>query len=156
MLQWACASIGAILVTMNPAYRINELVSIVYCVDMRGIYSRSPQAAALNLAGVAHFFLVPHIRSSSYIKMLSEKFPALRNSTPGDIQEPALPELHNLIVFDNTGEFPREAVELDFECWTDWREILVWDEAMHERKLQSEISISLEKDEVINLQFTRY
>jgi hypothetical protein len=31
MLQWACASIGAILVTINPAYRIQELVS-------RGLY----------------------------------------------------------------------------------------------------------------------
>jgi hypothetical protein len=28
MLQWACASIGAILVTMNPAYRLPELVSV--------------------------------------------------------------------------------------------------------------------------------
>lgn len=26
MLQWACASVGAILVTINPAYRIHELV----------------------------------------------------------------------------------------------------------------------------------
>jgi acyl-CoA synthetase (AMP-forming)/AMP-acid ligase II len=26
MLQWACASIGAILVTVNPAYRSHELV----------------------------------------------------------------------------------------------------------------------------------
>ena len=26
MLQWACASIGAILVTLNPAYRVNEFV----------------------------------------------------------------------------------------------------------------------------------
>ena len=26
ILQWACASIGAILVTVNPAYRTNELV----------------------------------------------------------------------------------------------------------------------------------
>lgn len=26
MLQWACASIGALLVTLNPAYRLNELV----------------------------------------------------------------------------------------------------------------------------------
>ena len=26
MLQWACASVGAILVTVNPAYRLQELV----------------------------------------------------------------------------------------------------------------------------------
>jgi hypothetical protein len=28
MLQWACANIGAILVTLNPAYRLAELVRI--------------------------------------------------------------------------------------------------------------------------------
>lgn len=28
-LQWACANIGAILVTLNPAYRINEFVRIL-------------------------------------------------------------------------------------------------------------------------------
>jgi hypothetical protein len=39
MLQWACARIGAILVTINPAYRIGELVGFpaslpsVLCID---------------------------------------------------------------------------------------------------------------------------
>lgn len=33
MLQWACARIGAVLVTINPAYRLNELVSV-----LQGIY----------------------------------------------------------------------------------------------------------------------
>ncbi|KAJ7265387.1 hypothetical protein B0H12DRAFT_1216992 [Mycena haematopus] len=69
-----CNAAMGLRITMNPAYRINELT------------------AALHLAGVAHFFLVPQIRTSSYIRLLSEKFPALRNSTPGAIQEPALPE----------------------------------------------------------------
>lgn len=31
LLQWACASVGAILVTLNPAYRVNELVSVPVC-----------------------------------------------------------------------------------------------------------------------------
>jgi len=26
MLQWACADVGAILVTVNPAYKLHELV----------------------------------------------------------------------------------------------------------------------------------
>ena len=30
MLQWACASIGAILVTLNPAYRLPELVGVTF------------------------------------------------------------------------------------------------------------------------------
>ena len=33
MLQWACASIGAILVTLNPAYRLTELVSLLPSYD---------------------------------------------------------------------------------------------------------------------------
>ena len=32
-LQWACASVGAILVTINPAYRLNELVCLHYFVN---------------------------------------------------------------------------------------------------------------------------
>lgn len=32
MLQWACGSIGAILVTINPAYRAGELVRILAMV----------------------------------------------------------------------------------------------------------------------------
>ncbi|KAH9926743.1 uncharacterized protein B0H18DRAFT_1005361, partial [Fomitopsis serialis] len=48
-LQWACASIGAILVTLNPAYRLPELVN------------------TLNLVGAKHLFLVPRLRSSTYV-----------------------------------------------------------------------------------------
>ncbi|KAJ7136019.1 hypothetical protein C8R44DRAFT_662295 [Mycena epipterygia] len=136
MLQWACAEIGAILVTINPAYRLNELVNV------------------LNLVGVSHFFVVPRIRSSSYIEMLAEKFPDLRNSQSGAIQEPSLPKLRNLVVVDNTGQFKQEAETLRLKSWIDWREIMVWGESSRESELQKEVTKSLHKDDVINLQFT--
>ncbi|KAJ7695457.1 acyl-CoA synthetase [Mycena rosella] len=136
MLQWAAASIGAILVTMNPAYRINELADV------------------LNLVGVSHFFVVPRIRSSAYIGMLVEKFPDLRNSSPGAIQEPLLPQLRNLVVVDNSGQFEKSAESLGLKSWIDSREIMLWDESSRESDLQKEISKSLHKDDVINLQFT--
>ncbi|KAF7350451.1 hypothetical protein MVEN_01350600 [Mycena venus] len=123
MLQWACASIGAVLVTINPAYRINELT------------------AALNLVGVSHFFVVPRIRSSSYAEMLKDKLPQL-------------PTLQNLVVVDNTGQFRQEADKLGLKSWIDWREIMVWDKSSREHNLQQEILSSLQKDDVINLQFT--
>ncbi|KAJ7889720.1 hypothetical protein B0H13DRAFT_1626605 [Mycena leptocephala] len=123
MLQWACASIGAVLVTINPAYRTNEL------------------AAVLNLVGVSHLFVVPRIRSSSYAEMLKEKLSDL-------------PTLRNLVVVDNTGQFNQEADKLGLKDWIDWREIMVWDESSRENNLQKEISNSLQKDDVINLQFT--
>ncbi|KAJ7039801.1 hypothetical protein C8F04DRAFT_949273 [Mycena alexandri] len=123
MLQWACASIGAVLVTINPAYRINELANV------------------LNLVGVTHLFVVPRIRSSSYLEMLKEKLPDLHT-------------LRNLVVVDNTGILTQEADKLDLRSRIDWREIMVWDESSHESNLQKEISSSLQKDDVINLQFT--
>ncbi|KAI9508077.1 acetyl-CoA synthetase-like protein [Russula earlei] len=109
MLQWACANIGAILVTINPAYRIRELIETVRVV------------------GVSHLFLVPQIRTSSYLTLLAEALPALRRSSPGDIQEEALPDLKHVVVVDNTHQ-PKKFHEMlgDIHCAVDFREILLW------------------------------
>ncbi|KAF7300682.1 hypothetical protein HMN09_00953900 [Mycena chlorophos] len=137
MLQWACASVGVILVTINPAYRVHEL------------------AAVLNLAGVSHLFVVPEIRTSRYLSMLVSHFPDLRGMpTGGPISHPELPALRQIIVVDNSGQFHAEAEQLQFKSWIDWREIIVWDESASEARLQEHIARSLNKDDVINLQFT--
>ncbi|KAF7289906.1 hypothetical protein MIND_01365500 [Mycena indigotica] len=137
MLQWACASIGAILVTINPAYRVHELASV------------------LNLVGVSRLFIVPRIRSSSYLDMVVSKFPELRGSPAGNpIQLEELPALRDIIVVDNTGQFSAEAEKLRFKNWIDWREILIWDESASESRVQKRIERGLNKDDVINLQFT--
>ncbi|KAF9459754.1 hypothetical protein BDZ94DRAFT_1380660 [Collybia nuda] len=136
MLQWACASIGAILVTINPAYRTHELIE------------------TLKMVGVKHLFVVPQIRTSSYVQMLAEALPELRNSSAGDIQEPALPDLRNLIVVDNQGMFHKQLDKLQIKSTIDWREIIIWREGVQEQKLHRDITKSLSKDDVINLQFT--
>ncbi|KAI0371268.1 acyl-CoA synthetase [Pilatotrama ljubarskyi] len=136
-LQWACASVGAILVTLNPAYRLPELVN------------------TLKLVGVSHLFVVPRIRTSAYVRMLCDAFPALANSKPGDIQEAALPELRHLIVVDNTGELKQFERELeDVKPAVDFRELLVWREDTEERRRVEDIMAGLQVDDVINLQFT--
>ncbi|KAG9218187.1 hypothetical protein CCMSSC00406_0010219 [Pleurotus cornucopiae] len=135
-LQWACASIGAILVTINPAYRLHELVK------------------TLTLVGVKHLFVVPSIRSSAYVEMLASAYPDLRESRPGSIQEEALPELRNLVVFDKSGNLEEMLDKLKVKCAVDWREIMAWREDTSEARMQHEITHSLEKDDVINLQFT--
>lgn len=44
-LQWACSSIGAILVTLNPAYRLKELVISIpmryFLPNLTGVLNRS-------------------------------------------------------------------------------------------------------------------
>ncbi|KAE9391098.1 acetyl-CoA synthetase-like protein [Gymnopus androsaceus JB14] len=120
-LQWAAARIGAILATINPAYAIDEL------------------ASTLRLVGVKHLVIVPALRSSKYFNhLLTERFPALANSRPGDIQEPELPDLRNLIVVNNSDEYELVKPAID------WRE----------RKTVKDIAQGLDKDDVINLQFT--
>ncbi|KAI3602868.1 amp-dependent synthetase and ligase [Moniliophthora roreri] len=136
MLQWAAARIGSILVTINPAYRIDEL------------------AATLRIVGVKHLFVVPRIRTSSYLDMLMSKFPDLKHSAPGEIEEEALPELRNLIVVDNKDLHRDELRKLDIRSVIDWRDILMWREGTQEKRRVEEISRTIHKDDVVNMQFT--
>lgn len=113
---------------------------------------------------VKHLFLVPRLRSSTYIRTLSAAFPALAHSAQGDIQEPAIPSLKNLVVVDNTpGAYGKVGGDLQqFEeecevarCAVDFREVLVWREDSPLKVRVAEAAGSLYHDEVMNLQFTR-
>ncbi|KAI0284616.1 acyl-CoA synthetase [Russula aff. rugulosa BPL654] len=128
MLQWACASIGAIMVTINPAYRTQELIE------------------AIRVVGISHLFLVPQIRTSSYLTLLAEALPSLRKFRPGDIQEEVLPDLKHVVVIDNTHQ-PKRFHEIlgDIHCAVDFRE---------ENRIVEERTKTLDKDEVTNIQFT--
>ena len=113
------------------------------------------QVGTLNLVGVKHLFIVPRMRGSSYVEMLTEVLPELRGCSPGNIQAAALPELRDLVVVDNTGAFQQESEKLNVSCTIDWREIILWREHAQEENLRRETARSLHKDDIINLQFTR-
>ena len=117
----------------------------------------APQVKTLNLVGVSHLFVVPRLRTSTYVRTLCDAFPALTNSAPGDIQEAALPDLKNLIVVDNTGDFKLFQEEVaDVRPAIDFREVLVWREDGVEKQRVEELSAGLHNEEVINMQFTRF
>ena len=105
------------------------------------------KVTALNLVGVQHLFIVPNIRSSSYVDMLAS-FPDLKNSKPGDIQEPAIPTLRNLVVVGDPGR-------AEIQCAVDWKEVLMWQEGSSEEITRKNLSGNLNNDAVVNLQFTR-
>lgn len=109
----------------------------------------------MKLAGVRHLFVVPSIRTSAYVEMLANAFPDLRHSAPGDIQEGALPDLRNLVIVDNEAGVLETAQKLGVRSAIDWREVLLWREDAHMSRVQRDICATLDKDEVINLQFTR-
>ena len=66
LLQIATARIGAVLVNINPAYRLREL------------------AYALQRSEVNGLFVIPGFRSSDYVAMLVELIPELNNAGPAD------------------------------------------------------------------------
>ncbi|SJX65406.1 related to Long-chain-fatty-acid--CoA ligase [Sporisorium reilianum f. sp. reilianum] len=93
-LQWACAQIGAVLVTLNPAYSTSEL------------------RRAINLVEATTLFMVPSLRGSTYLDSLLELLPSLSStvSTSGDptqVQDESLPSLKRIVMLDNLDNRPR-------------------------------------------------
>src|ERR1700677_2262195 len=95
-----------------------------------------PQIEMIRLAGISHLFLVPQIRTSSYLTLLAEALPSLRKFSPGNIQEEALPDLKHVVVVDNTHQ-PKRFHEMlgDIHCAADFREVLLWQDKSKEGRL---------------------
>jgi fatty-acyl-CoA synthase len=77
--QFATAKIGAVLITVNPAYRTHELEYVL----------RQSDACAL--------LLIDSFKTSDYLAMLSEVVPELRESAPGALRSAKLPHLRHVI-----------------------------------------------------------
>jgi len=81
LVQFATARIGAILVNINPAYRLAEL------------------AYALNKVGMKALFCATGLKTANYLSMLEELAPELKLSAPGKLQSVQLPALRSVIQF---------------------------------------------------------
>jgi fatty-acyl-CoA synthase len=90
VLQFATARIGAVLVTINPAYRPHELKYVL----------RQSDAVAL--------FLVDRFKTSDYHAMLAEACPELAGSPPGKLTSQAFPELRWVVALK--GQTPPGAI----------------------------------------------
>lgn len=77
--QFATARIGAILVNINPAYRLAEL------------------EYALNKAGVKMLITAARFKSSNYIEMLQKLAPELDHCEPGALRATRLPHLRWIV-----------------------------------------------------------
>lgn len=77
--QFASAKVGAILVNINPAYRLNEL------------------EYALKQSGCRWLICADAFKTSDYHAMLAELLPELPGSTPGQLDCARLPELRGIV-----------------------------------------------------------
>lgn len=84
LLQFASARVGAVLVTINPAYRSHELA---YCL-------KQSDCVAL--------FLIDKFRTSDYFQMLHEAVPELATASFGKLASPEYPKLREVVSFTDT------------------------------------------------------
>ncbi|WP_264214561.1 AMP-binding protein [Leisingera thetidis] len=80
LTQFATARIGAILVTINPAYRLAEL------------------EYALNKTGCKVLIAAERFKSSNYLGMIRELAPELASAAPGQLAAARLPALRHAVV----------------------------------------------------------
>ena len=93
--QYAAAKAGAILVNINPAYRLREL------------------EYALNQSGVRVLIAARSFRKTDYAAMLSELMPELRNAGSGPLVTATIPSLER-IVYLRSGAAPGGISWADF------------------------------------------
>jgi len=123
--QFSTALVGAILVTVNPAYKTHEL------------------EYGLKNAEVQTLILIPRFKSSEYAQMINQLVPELKDSKPGELQSRAFPNLKTVIMIgseSHPGTLP-------------WAEFMKKGESVSDGEL-AERAGDCDFDEVINVQYT--
>ncbi|MEM7015720.1 MAG: AMP-binding protein [Pseudomonadota bacterium] len=125
LTQFATAKIGAIMVCINPAYRLYELEYALNKVECKAIIAAE------------------RFKTSMYLDMLNELAPELKACAPGELKSAKLPHLTTVIRMDeraSPGMFNFDAV-----CEMG---------GAAEQAQMQQIAAKLKPDDPINIQFT--
>ncbi|MCB9288177.1 MAG: AMP-binding protein [Lewinellaceae bacterium] len=125
IVQYATAKIGAILVNINPSYRLNEL------------------EYALNQSGCSLLATADQFKKSDYIEMLNSLAPELATSQPGRLRSEKLPHLRS-IVHLSQNQYPG--------MW-NWQEFMERGETVAPEAVASRQALCC-FDDPINIQYT--
>ena len=125
VLQFATAKVGAILVNINPSYRIHEL------------------KFALNQSGCKMLVLADQFKYSDYEGMILDIAPELKTSPWGDLNSSELPELKMVVVLS---ESPKKGL-------ISWSDFISKSKEIGDDELANRQS-SLSFDDPVNIQYT--
>ncbi len=132
LLQMATARIGAILVNINPAYRVDELAYSLKCSEVQCL------------------FTIPSFRSSDYVSMLNGLIPELRKAQSPDLRNGNFPSLRRVVIYDPSDPSRTEQPSPGFTTWSD-----ITSAARDVSKGDlDKITASLDMDDPINIQYT--
>jgi fatty-acyl-CoA synthase len=123
--QFATSKIGAILVNINPSYRLNELEYV------------------LNQSGCSALVIAPVFKTANYTEMVATLAPELQTCEPGNLLAARLPQLTTVIRL-NSEKIPG---------MFSWDELLERGNAISDEQLYEE-QCKQEFDDPINIQYT--
>jgi fatty-acyl-CoA synthase len=123
--QFAAATVGAVLVNINPAYRAHEL------------------AYVLNQADITTLLLTNRFKTSDYLQILANVCPELASYPASALQSTACPKLRRIISIKN---------ESRPGAWS-WGEFLRQGERIGESEVLSR-QAALGAEDVVNIQYT--
>ncbi|OFV94521.1 MAG: hypothetical protein A3G76_12270 [Acidobacteria bacterium RIFCSPLOWO2_12_FULL_65_11] len=132
LLQMATARIGAVLVTINPAYRTREL------------------QYALSKSEVQGLFLVPSFRTSDYVAMLIELLPGLKACPADGLRAGEFPSLRRVVLFDPQRLASTERPHQGFQLWHE----VIGAGAAVGGDVLDRVTATLDRDDPINIQYT--
>lgn len=121
---WAASKIGAVVVTVNTAYKIHEAEYLLSQSDTHTLV------------------MIDGFKDSDYIKIINEICPELKDSKPGELNSERLPRLKNVISVES--EQPG--------CFT-WNDTFELAKNVPDSVLDS-IRHTISKDDVCNMQYT--
>ncbi len=124
-LCFACAKMGAVLVTVNPVYKVHELAYVLKQSDMKALA------------------IIDTFRDVDYVEIIRELVPETMTQERGHLQTAEFPHLKSLIYMG-----PEK-----HRGFYSMPELLVLGDNMPDEPLR-ELTASLHADDVVNMQYT--
>ncbi len=121
---WACTYIGAVLVTVNTAYKIHEAEYLLTQSDTHTLV------------------MIDGFKDSDYVGIMKELCPELATCKPGELNSDRLPCLKNIITTDSKQD----------GCFT-WEEAMALADKTPVAVIE-EMRSKVDKDDVVNMQYT--
>ncbi len=121
---WAATKIGAVLVTVNTAYKIHEIEYLLKQSDTHTLV------------------MIDGYKDNSYVDTINELCPELKDSKPGELRCARLPVLRNIITVDSKRP----------GCYT-WEEALKLADLVPYSVVEA-IRKTIDKNDVCNMQYT--
>lgn len=121
---WAASKIGAVVVTVNSAYKIHEAEYLLSQSDTHTLV------------------MIDGFKDSDYVKIINEICPELKDSKPGELNSERLPRLKNVISVESKQP----------GCFT-WEDTFELAKNVPDSVLES-VRKTISKDDVCNMQYT--